>query len=46
MSPQRLVMDIDWTDLANINRGGPEDLDNLFDRMAQTGFDADRRFIR
>jgi hypothetical protein len=40
MSLQRLVMDIDWSDLTGINHGGPEALDALFDRMAQTGFDA------
>ena len=40
MKCRRLAMDIDYADLVVINRNERADLDQLFDRMAQAGFDA------
>lgn len=40
MKTKRLTMDTDYHDLCWINRGEPSDLEELFNRMAQSGFDA------
>ena len=40
MKAQRLTMDTDYADLAYIGRGEQHDLHDLFDNLAQAGFDA------
>jgi hypothetical protein len=40
MRAKRLTMDTDYADLAYIGRGEQDDLRELFDNMAQAGFDA------
>ncbi|MCC6443582.1 MAG: hypothetical protein IT210_09040 [Armatimonadetes bacterium] len=40
MQAARLTMDSDYHDLAYFGRGSPEDLERLFDRMAEAGFAA------